>query len=233
VPLEMKNLLHNQILPDLKERFSLDNTILVRVLHTVSAGESSIDQQIGDLEESINPAVGLLAHPGRVDIRITARADTPEEAENLIQSMEQTMRSRLGSLIYGVDDQTLEGIVIQLLAERQLKLAVVECGLDGAVLSRLVREQFPPKNIKVCLNIPGYKALADSLADFKSETQADLGLGVCLNHNDGKQAVDVLILSAAEPWHTQLHFGGSPELAKAWTTNRALDSLRLKLAESK
>lgn len=232
VPLEMKNILHNYILPDLTKRFKLNHTILVRVLHTVSAGESTIDEKIGDLEKSINPSIGLLAHPGSVDIRITARADTMEKARAGIQVMEKDIRARLGSLIYGIDEETLEGVVLRLLEEKQSRLAVVECGLDGNLLSRLVRERFPPGNIKVCLDSPGGDSLAATLELYKEELQADLGLGVCLHHNSGEQAVDIMILSSQGPRNTQLHFGGSPEMAKTWTSNRAMDALRIFLAES-
>ena len=232
VPHEMKNILHNQVIPDITQRFKLNHTILVRVLHTARAGESTIDDMIGDLEKSINPSVGLLAHPGSVDIRITARADTLEEANDAIQTFENTIRDRLGSLIYGIDEQTLEGVVLQQLEDQQLRLAVVECGLDGSLLSRLVKEHFPPENIKVCLNISKADSLSTTLEQFKAETNADLGLGVCLNHNSGKQAVDLVILSQEAPQHTQLHFGGSPELAKTWTTNRAMDALRITLMGS-
>ena len=232
VPHEMKNILHNQILPDVTRRFDLNNTILVRVLHTASAGESSIDQQIGDLEESINPSVGLLAHPGSVDIRITARADTLEEAKEAIQTFESNIRGRLGSMIYGADEQTLEGVVLQQLKEQQLRLAVVECGLDGALLSRLMQERFPPENIKVCLKSHETDSLAATLEQFKTEINANIGLGVCLHRSSGKQAVDIVLLSRESPQHTQLHFGGSPEMAIPWTTNRAIDALRLFLAGS-
>jgi nicotinamide-nucleotide amidase len=229
VPHEMKNILHNQVMPDITQRFELNHIILVRVLHTARAGESTIDDMIGDLEKSINPSVGLLAHPGSVDIRITARADTLDEANNAIQTFENTIRERLGSLIYGIDEQTLESIVLKQLEDQQLRLAVVECGLDGGLFSRLVKERFPPENIKVCLNISEAGSLSAALEQFKAETNADLGLGVCLNHNSGKQAVDLVILSQEAPLHTQLHFGGSPELAKTWTTNRAMDALRITL----
>jgi nicotinamide-nucleotide amidase len=232
VPLEMKNILHNQILPDITKRFELNHTILVRVLHTISAGESTIDAQIGDLEKSINPSVGLLAHPGSVDIRITSGADSLEEARASIQQVENIIRDRLGSLIYGSDGQTLEGVVLQLLEEQNLRLAVVECGLGGGLLSRLVQERFPPENIKIYLDFPGGEALSAALEHFKAEVNADLGLGVCLHHNSGKQAVDIVILPMGAPQHTQLHFGGSHEMAKTWTGNRAMDALRTFLTES-
>jgi hypothetical protein len=70
-----------------------------------------------DLEEMTNPTVGLLAHPGIVDIRITAKADSEEIANEMIKGLESIIRQRLGIDIYGVDDETLHQI-IQKLSEK-------------------------------------------------------------------------------------------------------------------
>jgi competence/damage-inducible protein CinA-like protein len=76
VPREMEYLTQNVVLPYLRDRFQLSGTIKARVLHVAGVGESTIDDWIGDLETSTNPTVGLLAHPGQVDIRITASAES-------------------------------------------------------------------------------------------------------------------------------------------------------------
>ena len=83
----MEYLLEHSILPYLKERYNLKGVIKARVLHTSGVGESQIDDRIGDLEQLSNPTVGLAAHAGQVDIRITAKADTEEIADALIQEV--------------------------------------------------------------------------------------------------------------------------------------------------
>ena len=74
----------------------------VRVLRTCAVGESNIDRGIGDLMTEGNPTVGLAAHIGQTDVRITAKADTEEEADTLVAGMEEKLRERLGVAVYGV-----------------------------------------------------------------------------------------------------------------------------------
>jgi hypothetical protein len=106
-------------------------------IHTAGAGESQIDDLIGDLEQLSNPTVGLSAHSGQVDVRITAKADTEELADKLIHPLEETLRQRLGDWVYGADEDTLEKIVLDNLAAKDWTLTVVEAGLNGDLIRRL------------------------------------------------------------------------------------------------
>jgi molybdenum cofactor synthesis domain-containing protein len=66
VPREMEYLMNNFVVEYLKHRYDLrDEIILPWVIHTISKGESSIDEIIGEMETLSNPTVGLLAHPVR------------------------------------------------------------------------------------------------------------------------------------------------------------------------
>ena len=84
VPREMEYLMQNQFLPYLRQRFDLHGIIKARVIHTAGIGESQIDEMIGDLETLSNPTIGLLAHSGQVDVRITAKANSENEADQMI-----------------------------------------------------------------------------------------------------------------------------------------------------
>jgi nicotinamide-nucleotide amidase len=139
VPLEMKYLMENSVVPYLRNRFNLkDEVIQYRVLRTCGLGESGVGLQIADLmRESKNPTVGTLASTGDVRIRITAKADHPEEALSMIQRMESEIRRRLGTLIYGVDDETLQGNIAKELNRLNLTLAVVETFTGGTLLQKL------------------------------------------------------------------------------------------------
>ena len=137
VPVEMEYLMENAVIPYLRKRFDLQRQIIrYRVLRACGLGESAIGQQIKDLmKESKNPAVGTLASIGDIRIRITAKADSSEEASNLIEKMEQEIRGRLGILIYGVDDETLHGNIARELEKLNLTLSVVET-LTGGIISQ-------------------------------------------------------------------------------------------------
>lgn len=111
VPREMEYLLQSAVIPWLKKEYKLSGIIKARVLHTSGLAESKVDELVGDLEELTNPTVGLLAHPGIVDIRITAKSESEEQADRMIREMETTVRQRLGDDIYGVDDETLPRVI--------------------------------------------------------------------------------------------------------------------------
>lgn len=141
VPAEMQHLLVTDVIPYLKQRLGLQSVIKSRIVRTVGIGESMLDHKIEDLEKLHNPTVGLSAHPGRVDIRITAKAKTDQEADKMIAKVEATLEQRIGRAIYGKDDQTLESVVIGLLKDKGLHLALLEAGTDGALASSLA--EFP------------------------------------------------------------------------------------------
>jgi len=139
VPLEMEYLMDNTVIPYLRKRFDIKHQVIqYKVLRACGLGESAIGLQIKDLmKEGQNPSVGTLASIGDIRIRITAKADNPEEASNLIQKMEKEIRNRLGILIYGVDNETLNGNVVQELERLNLTLSVVETFTGGIISQKL------------------------------------------------------------------------------------------------
>ena len=139
VPRELAHMMEHTVVPLLVERMGGVKVIRVRVLRTCAVGESNIDRGIGDLMASSNPSVGLAAHAGQTDVRVTARADTEADADALIAGMESRLRDRLGVAVYGVEKDTVAEVVGRLLAQRNLKLGVVD-GLTGGQLSRELGE---------------------------------------------------------------------------------------------
>jgi hypothetical protein len=89
----MENLTENEVLPLLKLQFQLKGIIKPRVIHITGMGESVVDSKIEEFERYNNPTVGLLAHPEIVDIRITAKADTEKEADEMIFDIENKIVS--------------------------------------------------------------------------------------------------------------------------------------------
>ena len=138
VPFELKWLFDNELAPYLRRRFELSETIAYRVLKVADMGESSVDDLIGHLiVRSTNPTVGVLAHPGQVDVRIAAKASTVEEAMGLIGPTEDKVRSLLGRHVFAVDEETMEGIVGALLDALDATIAVYEDLTGGMVAGRL------------------------------------------------------------------------------------------------
>jgi nicotinamide-nucleotide amidase len=141
VPFELKAMLADSVIPYLRAKFGVSGVLHYRVLKVCGMGESWVDDRIGGLMATLsNPAIGVLASPEWVRIRISVRAGTVEEADRLIDPVDAQVRERLPGLIMGVDDATLEGVVDGLLAERGWSLAVGETFTGGLIAQRLIAE---------------------------------------------------------------------------------------------
>ena len=138
VPFEMKWLFEHEVVPYLRKKFGLSETITYRVLKVADLGESSVDDRIGHLiANSSNPTVGVLAHPGQVDVRITAKAANTQEALALIAPIEEEVRGLLGKHVFAIDSQTMEDVVGEILLQKGLTIAVYEDLTSGMTAERL------------------------------------------------------------------------------------------------
>ena len=138
VPHELKWLFDNEVVPYLSDRFQLSETLTYRVLKVGDLGESNVDDRIGHLiANSDNPTVGVLAHPGQVDVRIAAKASSIEEANRLIDPVEDQVRDLLGEHVFAVDEETLEDTVGRLLERGNATIAVYEDLTSGIVATKL------------------------------------------------------------------------------------------------
>ncbi|MBA2133456.1 competence/damage-inducible protein A [Capillibacterium thermochitinicola] len=109
-----------------------------RVLRLCGIGESALAKEIADLlANQTNPTLAPLASEGEVRLRITAFAESVAKAEAAIADLEQKLRARLGQMIYGVDDETLEAVVVGLLRQRGETLAVAESCTGGLLANRI------------------------------------------------------------------------------------------------
>ena len=138
VPFELKWLFDNEVLPYLQEKFRLSEVITYRVLKVADFGESNVDDRIGHLiAGSSNPTVGVLAHPGQVDVRIAAKARKAEEAAELMAPLEEEIRRLLGAHVFALDDQTMEDVVGELLQRKNATVSVYENLTGGMVAERM------------------------------------------------------------------------------------------------
>ncbi len=257
VPSEMKYLMQATVLPYLRKKLGKFQTITSRVLKLCGIGESTVDHAIRDLIQThSNPTIGLLAHLGQIDIRITAKADSTDEAAQRISDLEAKVRERLAGQIFGADHETQESVLVRLLKEHQLSLALAETNTGGHISQRLI-------------GIPGIDAVfrggvvltdrascrqllslpEDALASHdlisqetakrmafavKDRSGAALGLGIA----GYRQSRDGQIIDPAVPAFLAIHtvkgdyvtkdyyISGPPELMQTRVTNIALEMLR-------
>lgn len=170
VPHEMKDMLQRAVLPDLALRSGSAAAIVSRVLRTWGESESGLNERlegvIDDLEQAGNPTLAFLASGWEgLKVRLTAKAATTEAAEAVIAPVETRIRGILGAQVFGVDDQTMERVVVDLLQQRGWTLALAESVTGGMVTARLV-------------DVEGVSAtLRGAVVSYASEVKFDL-LGV-------------------------------------------------------
>ena len=245
VPREMMVLLDRAVLPYLKAKFDLRDVILVRTLHTVGEGESRIDAAIADLEQSANPAIGLSAKAGQVDVRLTAKASSRDEAQSMLAEWESKVRERIGASIFGADEETLEGVIAALLVDRKQSLATVELNTGGMLSSRLtlreVAGQAASTVFRGGLVLSDPNALGEALdvdlapaasiavvtrvaQRIRKLHETTLGLAVMLQDaSDGAGVKSYAALVSDNASETiERSYGGHSGLAAQWTTALAL-----------
>ena len=150
VPFEMKWLIDNEIIPYLVNKYKLEEIIHYKVLKTIDLGESNVDDLIGKImESSKNPTVGVLAHPGQVDVRIAAKAKNKEEATKLITPVKNEIEKLLGNNIFGEDEDTLEKVVAKKLNKSRKSISIFE-NITSGVISNSIKD-FANNSFKIGL----------------------------------------------------------------------------------
>lgn len=142
VPRELEYMLNKKVIPLLVERMGGAKVTKIRILRTCAVGESNVDRVIGDLMTRQNPTIGLAAHAGQTDVRITAKADTESQADALIARLEAEVRQRLGVAIYGVEKETVSEVIGRLLLGKNLHLGVIDTLTGGLLASKLIDDGF-------------------------------------------------------------------------------------------
>ncbi len=165
VPREMKYLMNEKVVPYLRERYGITTRIIkAKILKVAGIGESALDELIGtELLEASNPTVGLAAHSGQIDVRITAKADTTAMADEMIAIVEEQIRQRVAAYIFGVDDDTIEQALITALREQNKTLVISEVGIDPVISERLKAAAGGSDVLRTVVNYPTPAALCDAL----------------------------------------------------------------------
>lgn len=142
VPWEMKEMFSGSIITDLRKRGGLSSVIRSRTLRTWGETESGLAELLADrisaLDGAGNPTLAFLASGAEgLKVRITAKADDNDAVDALLAREETHLRELLGPLVFGVDDETMEFTVVELLRSLQLTIAVAESLTGGMIGSRL------------------------------------------------------------------------------------------------
>lgn len=257
VPHEMRYFMEHSVLPYLREKLGIREVIVSRVLKLFGIGESLVDERLKDLiEEGTNPTIGLLAHTqiGEIHVRLTAKATEQARAAALNAALEAKIRERLGEFIFGVDEESYEGVLNALLAKADLTVAAAETAFGSQVAQTLKAmggsEAFfrlgvtvvTPEAAGQLLSVPaalwqeegGVNAeLAKALAEgVRRLAGADLGLGITGRANEVKGQDHLIYIALAGPDKTvcsEQRWPARMRFIENRMTKQALDLLKKRL----
>ncbi len=241
VPSEMHAMFETQVRPRLLALGLGGGVLVQRKINTFGLGESAIEEKLLDLTRRDHvPEVGITVHDAVISLRILARAPTLAEAQAQIVPVEQTIRQRLGPLVFGADEEELQDAVAALLESKRQSLATAEgvtAGLVAAQLSSVpgISAWFRggisayDNRLKVeLLGVP--QTLIDSRGAVSAEVAEAMAVG-CRTHlrtdlavstvgvagpNDGGPDKPVGLVYVALAWS-----GGVSSVRFSWTGSRA------------
>lgn len=138
VPLEMKHLLCEQIIPFLEKKFPNLQHVQSRIIRVSGLGESTINDIIKDFIKSNQKLhIGLYASPEDIQIQVNALAKTAPETKNILDQATEELKLLLGDYIFGYDQQSLEEVIGNLLRTKKLTLAIAE-SCTGGMLGEII-----------------------------------------------------------------------------------------------
>jgi nicotinamide-nucleotide amidase len=142
VPYEMKEMVEGTVLPDLQRRAGVQAVIRSRTLRTWGQSESGLaemlDARIVELDELGHATIAFLASGIEgLKVRVTVKAPTADEADRILADEVDLIAEVLGDVIFSLDDEPIEVVVLRLLSERGLTLGTAESVTGGLIASRL------------------------------------------------------------------------------------------------
>ena len=135
-PFELKTMFSRYAMPLLRRKSS--KIIKSRVLRIYGIGESAMENKVRDiLDSQTNPTIAPLLGNGDVTLRITAMSDNENDAAKIIAPVETCLRERLGSYVYGTDNDTPESVLVDLLLKSGKTISAAESCTGGLIASRI------------------------------------------------------------------------------------------------
>jgi len=228
VPPEMIPMFEEQVLPRLRRAAGEPAALRSRLLHCWGLGESAIADRLDELFVSTNPSVAFLIKDMEVRVRITAKAEDETTALALIEPMESEVRSRLGDLVFAVDEETVDRIVLDSLAAAGWTVATVESATLGLVGGRLAAAD--TGSVFAGSAVVGAAKAEPPLADVLLEVGP-----IGADQTSGPRTTRTVEITVMTPLghHTRVFdFGGDDERLRAFATIAGLHMLRTSLSEA-
>ena len=232
-----------------------DDVIFSHQIHVFGIGESAVEARFREqMEQMQNPTLATYAKPGEVMLRVTAKAATEAQADEMCRPVVDMVCRELGNFVYSVDIDSLEALVLKLLLEKNLTFAAAESLTGGLIGQRFTAlpgasQAFRSGAITYCneckaamlgidldmINEKGavsYETAAAMAQGVRRATGADLAVsatGLAGPDGDGVHPVGTVFVGLADKenvWVRQLMLGTGRARVRQLAANNAFDMLR-------
>jgi len=136
-PRELRPMFANQVLPLLEKVFPPPENFVCKVLKTTGVGESVVEEKVDPLLKELfakGLEIGYCARVGEVDVRLVGRG---EKAVELVGEAERIIRQKMGSFVFGIENDPLDGVIVRMLTEAGKTLALAESCTGGFIANRI------------------------------------------------------------------------------------------------
>lgn len=260
-PRECVSMFKSCAVPYLKELS--DSEIISHSIRIFGMGESAVEDKLRDkMLELKNPTLAPYAKEGEVTLRVTAKAESVEAAEEMMKPVIDMVKETLGDVVYAIDEDSLETVVLRILTEKNLTLSAAESCTGGLLQKRITdipgaSKAFPgglvtysDKTKTGLLDIPEEllekegavsQAAARAMAEaVKAKLSTDFGIGITgvagPDPDERGNEVGMVFVALAAfdgTYSREFHLGADRSRIRIMAANHALDMLRRYLTGEK
>jgi nicotinamide-nucleotide amidase len=251
VPHEMREMMLGTVLDDLRQRGGDASVIRSRVMRTWGYGESAIAETLADrvdaLDESGHATIAFQASGIEgIKVRITTKAPDEAAAEAIIAKEEAHIRELLGDYIFGIDDESMETVVLGLLRQQGLSFAAAE-NLTGGIMSTRMTALDPKMEIyrgatiaphgtnEVALALSGEDRAVAAAMHAREMIGTDIGIAALAPHDGEDHPPGTVFVAVVLPDRAEAKTVALPGVLsrmRSYAVITALDLLRKRLSET-
>lgn len=256
VPREMADMVEREVVPWLGSKFKKEEAYRVRVLRTTAKTEASLQESIEDIMNSLEDvSVGILAFPGEIQLQLFAKRHNEKAASEAIKDAESKLLERLGNIVFGFDEQTLEEVVGDYLRKNKLSIAMAESCTGGLAAKKLTDipgssdyflgsvVTYSNESKRAILQVSSQTLLRhgavsaatalEMAVGVRNRFDADIGLSITGIAGPGGGTIDkpigliyIALAHQATSFSNRYVFFGSREIIRLKASNAALDMIR-------
>ncbi|RPJ62810.1 MAG: CinA family nicotinamide mononucleotide deamidase-related protein [Dehalococcoidia bacterium] len=251
-PGEMQQMWTNVIVPKIQDKFC-NSIISTSTIKTFGLSEAKLGEITRDFLLAHNPTVGIYAKPDGIHLRVAAKADSPIEANKLVEGTVNAIRKLVGDYIWGMDSDTLEGVVADLFITQKMNLSTMESETGGILANSITnfpdslnfykcgivlsRNELGPEfgiSDKVLSQYGRVSAevAAEMASSVRGKYNTSIGVGLTgiLENNDPAGKIGTIIIGIDDGKHVNTHkriFPGTRMQIKQRAAIAALFELRI------